>query len=586
MKFQNKTKYVIPFWGSCVLAAFACSCDHNTEPVNDIYEIVAPAAPSETPVVTVDYAAAILGNVGALEGPLSECLTNIVEPAKARLLVVASDAIEKYNDILTQAYNNGVLIAVVDPDASSLEEWSDNNNIFYGGPTENETCALFGFCRQGSFYVLQRADDLTDDDVPMYHFGSWVNTTLATRASSDLRSTDIRKHFLPQKVTHTFALSLDEQELKDNKIAEPGTLKTTTTANATYTIYPMHVFDGAPTGDYYLVEAEVTLHNAPLNNGLWRRTTGDNSVSISGFYLNKFNTSSALVRKAGKNFEPFVSHSYADGTTPSPATTAGSDTYNKGFAWSMDATVSGGIYDDKGNYMLIATKHWTWDNNATDSCEEVTITRNEIANTPSYTLEVNDYLGVSTEELPEAATGDVTLKYSWIWRVPATATDNDRLYMEVNLDPVYRAIQESSAASVTSADFHAYGSSAAKSALVYRFPIVAPNREATGSMIIRYSSEESWFVNNIAFWRADDPSGNAYKMLPNTICTPNSTGGSGVSATKIMLPATSYVITGKRFKIENDDTTNVSVIRTIAPIELGMGEDITVDFGSELFTVE
>ncbi|MDE6335019.1 MAG: hypothetical protein K2L34_00465, partial [Muribaculaceae bacterium] len=111
------------------------SCDKNNDIINEEFEVIDPGNPAGKPVVEeVDVPTAIIGSLGAAEEELKNCFTNIVDPQDAKVIIIESGSVGEYEEILSEAYSNGVLIAVFNPDSSVLSGWSENNNIFYAGP--------------------------------------------------------------------------------------------------------------------------------------------------------------------------------------------------------------------------------------------------------------------------------------------------------------------------------------------------------------------------------------------------------------------------------------------------------------------
>ncbi|MDE7396514.1 MAG: hypothetical protein K2M98_02180 [Muribaculum sp.] len=565
------------------------SCDKDNNVINEEFEVVTPGDGTDQPVVEkVTYPAAIIGNLGDAESELKNCFTNIVEPQDAKIILIESGSIDEYETMLSNAYDNGCLIAVFNPDGVVVSDWSERNNIFYAGPEKKGECSIYGFNNAGTYYSLHTTNLIDDEDVPLFHFCSWVNTVSGSQYQGvNLRTQDIRKRYMPQRVTHTFNISLDEKQLIDEHWANPEQLSLSTTANVTYTIYPIYVFDENASGEYYAIEAEMVLHNSPLNNGNWVRRRGDELTQICGFYLNHCNITANLLRKSNSTFVESHSHGFAEGATSHPASSADATAYNPGFDWAIDATVSGGVPDNKDNHKLTTYGHWTWSNTANATLPGIMIKNNGNTSNVDYTLLVNglpsatDNLAVAA--IPDMSTGDITFKYSWIWHVADIAEGSDeRLYMEVGINPVYQAYQWITAGKMTVGEF---GNDATENKSTFKFPLTPPNRVATCSTIIRNSSEASYYVRDIKLWRNTTTDSEPYYVVPQTIATSTATGGSGVNATMLILPVGDYTIKGIRYSMENDTPVDEHVIVNTTPITLSAAGNITIDFGSDIFTV-
>ena len=589
MRDKKKLQSLILALCAGVVSLSMPSCDKDNNIINEEFEVINPGTPGGTPVIkAVDSPTAILGNMGAAEEELKNCFTNIVDPQNAKVIIIESGSVEEYEEILSEAYSNGVLIAVFNPDSSVLSGWSENNNIFYAGPAENEKCAIYGFNNRGTSYSYHDTDEIDDYEVPLFHLCNWVNTVSGTRLKGvDLRTKEIKKRFLPQSVTHTFKISLDEQQLIDGHWAAPGQLALSATANVTYDIYPIHVFDGNATGDYYAVEAEMTLHNAPMNNGSWSRRRGNELTQLCGFYLNRCDISANLLRKSNGNFVESASYMFAEGTHPHPASSADAAAYDPGFEWSLDATVSGGIPDSKDNYKLTSFNNWLWTNSSNATLPGIEIKNNDNAATVDYSLVVNGLPGatdnLSVTPIPDLATGDLTFKYSWIWRVGDIDDGSDEcLYMQVGLNPVYQAYQWVTGGKMTIGEFE---NAVSENKSTFKIPLTPPNRVATGSAVVRNSSEGSYYIDDIKLWRNKTTDNEPDFVLSQTISTSTATGGSGVSATMLILPAGDYTVKGVRYSMENDERVDEHVIVNTQPITLSVAGNITIDFGSDIFTV-
>ncbi|MDE6683286.1 MAG: hypothetical protein K2J87_07660, partial [Muribaculaceae bacterium] len=354
MKHRKNLRSIASCVAAGVVLLAMTGCDNDDKVVNEDFEIINPGdASGEEMVEVVDLPAAIIGNPGDAGGELAKCFTNIVAPENARVILIESGMIAENEELLSAAFSKGNLIVVLNPESGTVEEWSERNNVFYAGPEADEKCAAYGFNNRGAYYSLHNRDLIDDDDVPLFYLCKWINIVAGNRLTgSDLRSKDIKKRFSSQSMTHTFKIKLDEKELVDGHWTSADQLQLTTTANVAYTIYPFFAFDGSAPGEYYAVEAEVTLHNAPLNNGSWVRRRGEELTQICGFYLNRCDLSANLLRKSDGKIAESGSHSFADGANPHPESMSDASSYDSGFAWNLDATLSGGLPDSKDNHKM------------------------------------------------------------------------------------------------------------------------------------------------------------------------------------------------------------------------------------------
>ncbi|MDE6582643.1 MAG: hypothetical protein K2K47_08985 [Duncaniella sp.] len=570
-----------------LLAAPSCDKDDN---YNDEFEVISSGSSAdEAEVEEVTLPTAIIDDAGVADEDLKKCFTNIVDPQAAKIILIDSRSIGEYESLLSEAYAKGVLIAVLNADGKVVADWSERNDIFYAGPEEDETCAIYGFNNRGTYYSINDSSTdngiIEDDDVPLFHFCGWVNNVAGNRfKGTDLRTKDIKKRFSPQSVTHTFKVVLDEKAVTDARLAEAGQLALTTTANVSLDIYPLHVFDGNAPGDYYFIEAEMVLHNAPLDNGTWLRRRGNEETQISGMFLNRFDMSAGMMRKSAGTFVEDTSHRFAAGSAPAPASAADASAYNPGSEWTIDATVSGGIPDSKDNHKLTVFNNWIWSNSSEAALPGIEIKNNSTAADVAYSLVVNALSGEADNStmapVPEMAKGDITFKCSWIWYA---GNVDENLYMQVDINPVYQAYQRAAGGKMTIAEFE---KAVPGSKTTFRFPLTPPNRVATSSAVLRNSAEASYYVSDIKMWCNKATDAAPDYVVPQTISTPSATGGSGVSAVMLILPAGDYTIEGTRYSVENGVNVNEQVITNRQPITLTPAGNTTIDLGSALFTVK
>lgn len=592
---RNILRSLTPAFGAAVFMVANTSCsDHHDLIQNEEFETITPVAP-DTMEVTVSQPAALLGDLGEAEEELCKSFTNIVEAEKAKVIVVDSRSIEEYSEVLTNAYRRGALIAVFNPESAALSTWSDRNGIFYAGAAEEDnSLAVYGFNSRGNYYYLDKSGfiDLDDEDVPLFHFCQWVNNVLGNRLTgNDLRSFDIRKRFTSQKVTHTFPIRLDEAQMVNDHWCAPGQLATTATADVSYTIYPLHAFgEGKGAGDYYAVEAELVIHNSTMNNGVWTRRRGEELAQMCGLYLSQCDVTSALLFKEADGFHHFAQN-YPVGAEPHPNVIETYGSYDSGFSWNFDATLSGGIGDDKGNYKLINTANWTWNNSNVRISPNLDIYPNLSAGEVFYTLKVNGLpgseSGMGLEDIPSIANGDLTFHSSWIWFVPDAHDNSDlRFYMQVGLSPRYQAYQWTDSPEHLTVGEFGTANVSSENKNVFRFVLVPPNRVPTGSLLITNTSDGPYYIKDIKLWRDRISDAEPDYVVPQTISTPTATGGSGVNGTKLMVETGNYMIQGTRYVMQNDEPTDIQTIISVEPITVTLASETMIDFGSSAFTIQ
>ncbi|MDE6741079.1 MAG: hypothetical protein K2J58_01980 [Muribaculaceae bacterium] len=388
---------------------------------------------------------AILGKGGSMSGQLLNTFTNIVEPNKAKHVIVACSDLDAYEEELVAAYKRGIVITVVDPVGSELEAWCAARGMVYSGdPLAIDRSSLISFNRKAVSMSVQKkmykGDIIEEDEVPLVIFTGWLETILTPNLKGpDFRSRDIMKRFAPQRVGHVFPIDIPLEVVKETGWGIPENATLHAAAELSCDIYPMHSFaDNASfTGDLYAVEAELTIHNGNLYNGRWQYSQGGKLYESSGFYLSECSLGVSLHERTASGLVQSGSHVFAGG--PSPVSLAQSSQLQTGFEWSFDGWLTGGNGLESATPTPIQEGGWTWNNMKETAAAGFDIEATAEGGDALWTLvfpESQDNAGSAT------ASGDLTFRCSWIWGVP-NATDDSigRYYMQVNLNPVYRWIR-------------------------------------------------------------------------------------------------------------------------------------------------
>ena len=251
--------------------------------------------------------------------------------------------------------------------------------------------------------------------------------------------------------------------------------------------------------------------------------------------------------------------------------------------------MSGGIPDKNETNKIITTNSWKWNNTSNLELAGVGISNNSDASDVAYSLLVNGLPSGSDtfniEAIPDPATGYITFKYSWIWRVSDTDESTaDRFYLQVDLNPIYQAYQWITGGKMTVEEFE---NAIPEGQSSFKVPLTPPNRIRTCSATVRNTSEGSYYISEIKLWRNKTTDNEPDVVVPQTIMTSGATGGgSGVNATMLIIPAGDYLIEGVIYSMENDERVNEHVIYNPEPINLPYAGNITIDFGSDAFKIK
>lgn len=434
----------------CIFAAGAsfvltgCSDKSTAElPIENITIIEeGNARPAEK--VESSQPTAIFGSGGSMSELLTQTFTNIVEPNKAKHVIVACEDLDMYESELLAAYQRGCIITITDPDAVKVDEWcAANGMLFPGDPTATDDSSLISFNRKAASMSIQKKghfDTIIDEgEVPLVIFTDWLDEILnPMHLNSDFRSRDIKKRVAPQKVSHVFPIQLPVDVLRESGWGVPDNVTLYTTASLTYEIYPLHSFaDNATfTGDFYGVEAELTIHNGNIYNGRWQYTQGSDSFESCGFYLEECGLSISLLERGSGGLVSSVGQTFVAGPTPDGSN---GSSYQSGFDWTFDGWLSGGNGLESSTPIPLQEGGWTWDNKATHELSALKIAAISESGSVSWQLGIDNLPATGKDKIPEIASGDLKFHYSFIWALPQAKDDtSDIYYMQVGFNPVYR----------------------------------------------------------------------------------------------------------------------------------------------------
>ena len=411
-----------------------CSNDNDIPPVENLTVVeaggVKPVQKAESKQPT-----AILGSGGSMSEQLTRTFTNIVEPTKAKHVIVACADLDTYEEEIVAAYQRGIVITVVDPVGSLLEGWCAAKGIVYSGdPMSVDDSSLVSFNKKAVSISVQKknkGEEIGEDEVPLVIFTGWLDDLLTpTLKGPDLRSRDIKKRIAPQRVSHVFPIEISSEAIGTNVWGIPENTSLSTTAELKCDIYQMHSFaDNASfNGDMYVVEAELTIHNGNLYNGRWQYSQGGKLYESKGFCLSDCGVAVSLHERIAEGLAHSGTHTMMGG--PAPVSTETSSPVQTGFEWSFDGWISGGNGLESSSPIPLQEGGWTWSNLAEEAPVSYGIDLLTEGGDALWTLTVPEDGNVGS--------GDMTFHCSWVWGVPqATDDSTGRYYIQVGLSPIY-----------------------------------------------------------------------------------------------------------------------------------------------------
>ena len=432
MDFNKNLLWAVMAGASFMMAG--CSNDNDIPPVENLTVVeaggVKPAQKAESKQPT-----AILGSGGSMSEQLSRTFINIVEPNKAKHVIVACADLDTYEEEIVAAYQRGIVITVVDPVGSKLEMWCAAKGMVYSGdPISVDDSSLISFNKKAVSISVQKknkGEEIGEDEVPLVIFTGWLDDILQTTLKgNDFKSRDIKKRIAPQRVSHVFPIEISSEAIGTSGWGVPENVSLSTTAELKCDVYQMHSFaDNASfNGDMYVVEAELTIHNGNLYNGRWQYSQGGHLYESKGFCLSECGVAVSLHERIAEGLAHSGTHTMMGG--PAPVSTATSSPLQTGFEWGFDGWISGGNGLESATPIPLQEGGWTWNNMVEEAPASFGINLQTEGGDALWTLTVPEDGNMDS--------GDLTFHCSWVWGVPqATDDSTGRYYMQVGLNPVY-----------------------------------------------------------------------------------------------------------------------------------------------------
>ena len=442
-------RLLFSFMAGAAFVLAGCS-DKDNAPVITDFIVVEEGSAGPAEIVENTQPTAILGSGGSISGLLSSTFTNIVEVAKAKNVIVACSDMDAYEEELLAAYKRGAVITVTDTDAAQVDEWCAAHGMLYpGDPSAAGGCSLISFNRKAASIAIQKKyvvqDDIIDEEeVPLAIYANWLDELLSKNlmGGNDLRSRDIKKRFAPQHVKQVFPIDLLENvqgpdwNVQGPEWPLPENASLTATAEVAYDIYPLHSFadNGSSEGDYYVVDAELTIHSADIYNGRWQFTNSSGRFESAGFHLSGCRLEAGMLERSASGLVDCEGYGFAAG--PAPETAVDSSSCQAGFDWSFDGWLTGGNGLESTVPTPLQQGGWTWSGASSQDIVGMSVESATDGGHAVWSLTVDKMS--DDGNLPAIATGDLKFRFSWIWKVPEAKDNTDgRYYMQLDFHPFY-----------------------------------------------------------------------------------------------------------------------------------------------------
>ncbi len=582
------------------LALSSCSNDDNAVDGDDEVYIEDGEGLADPAVASDEKIALPVAIVGQMPDNLQSAFdirfTNVTGEISDNLnvVVIAQNQIATNTDKLLAVYEAGGIIVVVNPDDVQLKVWCDDNGVLYAGDGGCDNGAdhhlLYAFNRNANFYFLD--DFIHDDDedncnITLDSFVSWINkyanqeNAKNVSFSNETSSTsyDIKKLFACQTIDHTYQMCLENKTLAHVVASKADKLTRNGEIDVSYSIYPLYSYkaNGSSSGDYYIVEATVTIHNDDMYNGKWTKKHGGVKSHLCGFYLKKFELSNTLCQTDRTTLSGVK---FPSSGTPVPETTIGATNYTSGFEWGIGGALSfgvqGGIKEGvpeitgQGSFTLNA--NFNWSNSESRSVSDLTINKNCPNGKVGYVFNINNTPHTKNAykhlTVPSIASNDCDLHQTWIWHVPSTA-DNDttNFLMCVWVKPTYESYHWYSSAS----DFSTSSWDDAVPAGDQKFfvKLVRPSRVPKGTLELTNTKSGQAYMTDIKIWEKSSNTSNA----PDYTISGSFNG----KAATIELPTGEYKVQVKL----GASATSLKTYHSSNPIKIDLAEKTSTDAGFE-----
>jgi len=568
-----------------------CSCsDEDLQNGEVITEITEEGLGSEWNNVKIKVPFSIL-NVE--ETPFIAALRNRcenwVDISDADVLFVSGKYFVEFKETIIEAYINGKTIAVVHPDLAGIMEWSKAANVPFAANV-NADLLIYAFNRNGTFYSMDSLPDglLDMDYTPQTNsFVRWITYKIAQESRSEANE-QIKEIFNSQSITHAFNIGITDGELHHVAASKPDLLSMYSTIDISYNVYPMHAFSTHDSsGDYYIVEGNVTAHNANMYKGKWTNKHGGVHSRLCAYYMSELGITTNMMTVSDGKYEFYKNVSFPAAHSPQPGTTVGETSYTSGFEWGLSGNINGGWQGEGPTLTAEIGATVGWSDSETRSLSDVNIARNTTGNQVDYQFSIQNLPAsagpVIDPVIPEVSKSDFGMYYSWVWYVKdAEDYDDEQYALEITIDPRYKSYQWVSTASDW--DDKEWTVIEEDDASVFA-NLIPPCRIPTGLLTITNTSRTHQYLGDIKIWaKANMNNETPDYTISTTIASSYMTSSTTNTETSIVLPVGEYYMEGVRYNVNSEgEKIETLTVKTTDNIGMTIGERKTLDGGSADF---
>lgn len=484
MKKRFKLLFIV---GSLILSGLNWSCSSEKIDIDNPAIEDSPGKPSfPSTDVIYPYETYVGGVSGEMHEALKIALTNptgAVSP-NTRLLILGSLSEIDFST-LEEAYKNGAVIAVENPQKTDFEAFFNAHPDWYGymKGTPLDHLLLYSFDNEDcisiinkdlniDFSLLDYDNEIEEEEidpvlligeeiiptfenpVPAYYtqLKGWFGHLIEDEISDlDGESESTFENFAAgQHLTANFKFVLDPvvRKIIGSKADEILDAKPEITINLD--AHQIHVYEGSESqGNYYIMYATTTFSSASAYKGLFHNKHGGVHVRGVGFSAKKLNITFELL----DSLERPVTVMFPGSGAPLPGNENNSVNYSRNSSFSVGSSlsVSGGIDKDgphadaKGSVQL----GWTWSKQVSADIKNVNISPINAGSKAGWSLSFENLpyydTGIKTYWINEGqntnSRNSQILQSAWVWYEPdAKDDDNQPPYkIKLHMDGEYEA---------------------------------------------------------------------------------------------------------------------------------------------------
>ncbi len=381
----------------------------------------------------------------ALEVLIPNKASNVDETTQLLIIPKLSDV---YKEDIEQVYDNGGVIAVVNPSMDNIKQWSSKNawNTLHVDNDVNDAM-IFSFNNMTHHAIVAKPnhdtflvndsdiDNMSDKEEPNFFFkkqGSSKDSTENVEQDVDsiqyetsyiednysdmytylshwvsLMNNDLNEMTTSQKTRGTAlddvkgifrtypysaTFSFSKEEVVRKTYSKKHTIKGNGSISVAFDIYQIHCYEGQPgAGDYYLVKMRASVANENMYVGKWWNKYAGLYVRLCGLYGTSFEVECAPVyaNDSSKVYANDQVYFTASGF-PSPSTTTGRTQYSRSMSESVKVggtgSVGSGSEGKKGEVGINISGGWSWTESETRDISDTDIQNNSYGNIVKYKL--------------------------------------------------------------------------------------------------------------------------------------------------------------------------------------------------------